>query len=256
MGLYLGSTRIRAVNTNYQTTTYNTNDATVTNGSEIIRGYTAYSKGAKYTGTAPKVFLAATAPTSGMQSGDIWVITSGVGRKTGTFSTSIEALSATAPGFTEWYNYSTYARTSSCSASATISGNTTASNITVSYTINYTTTDPGTYSDYNYTFYYNLQFIGSSGTYDVVNSSVSVGHGKTGNVSGEVTIAATTDGYFKLTIYYTLEYLSALNTTSITTAPSIAKQSTDLIGTMYPLVPNSTTVYMNEAKIYNGKMWI
>lgn len=256
MGLYLGSTQIRAVNTNYQTTTYNTNDATVTNGSEIIRGYTAYSKGAKYTGTAPKVFLAATAPTSGMQSGDLWVKTSGISRKEGPYTAEIPAVTSTGANFTEWYNYATYTRTSSCTASAAITGDVSGGAITTSYTLSFSCIDPGTqYSDYNYTVYYHLEFVGTSTTYTVVNSSTTLTHGGTGTITGNVTVNATTEGYFRLTIYYTLQYYDSLSTTATLTSPSVSQQS-GTVGVIYPPVPNTTGVYMNESKVYNGKVWV
>ena len=55
MPLYVGNERINNVSISFTSSDggTNTNDATLTSGTQMLQGITAYSKGTKYTGTIP-----------------------------------------------------------------------------------------------------------------------------------------------------------------------------------------------------------
>jgi hypothetical protein len=121
--------------------------------------------------------------------------------------------------FTEWSNYSTYSRTLTGSASATITYKHSGSALTVSYKFPATLTNSGVaFIINNGTFYYTLKYTDSSGTVStLVNSSVAVAQGGSATPSGSVTLSTTKSGYFTFSYYWSLVYANALTTTATVT---------------------------------------
>lgn len=231
-----------------------TSDGTLVNANTLQRGLIAYSKGNRFVGTGPKIFAQSAKPTSGMVNGDIWIKTTTTAAITGAYTASIANKTQTAT-FTEWYNYSTYARTLSHTSSLSVSGTISSSNLTASYSIPYSLADAVTYTDYAGTFYYTLDFINSAGTATtIVSSSVSVNQNGSSTITGSTTIAATA-GYFRLTTYLTLTYQNDLSTiTTVSTSPATSNSAS--IGGSYPSYPGLTGAYMENSYIYSAtKGW-
>lgn len=226
-----------------------TSDGTLINANTLERGLIAYSKGNHFIGTGPKIFAQSAQPTSGMINGDIWIKTTTTPTLTGAYTASIASKTQTAP-FTEWYNYSTYARTLSHTSSLSVSGTISSSNLTASYSIPYRLADAATYTDYAGTFYYTLAFVNSAGiATTIVSSSVSVNQNTSSTITGSTTIAATS-GYFRLTTYLTLTYDNGLSTTA-TVSTSSATFNSAFIGGTYPPYPGLTGAYMENSYIYS-----
>lgn len=236
-----------------------TGDGTITAASQIQRNLIGYSKGTKYTGTAPKVTTATSAPTSDLVEKDIWIKTTSIQYVGGSYSTTISA--STSYNLTEWDNYSTHTNAISDSVKVSLSGSISdAGSLSVSYTITHSFTGSGGgTTSYGYDQYV-LEYVAPSGTVTTIASATSTSNyisypystARTYTYTGSGTVTVGIGGYFRFTMKPLWYYYTGVSTTA-TTQPSYSKSSTTTIGTSRPQL--SSGVFAESVYMYISGAW-
>ncbi|MBO7210855.1 MAG: hypothetical protein J6V44_07585 [Methanobrevibacter sp.] len=210
------------------------------------------------TGTGPKMFYQASAPTSGMSAGDIWVKTATTAPTSGNYSVFTPNTNFSV-AFTEDIAYVTYARTMSGVTNFTCNGTKNGTSLSVSYNIYYLLNDPQTTNDYNATFTYKLEFVDTAGTVtSIVSSSKSVAHGASGNVTATVSkTVADLDGYFRLTYTMSLPHMMGEDNSGNDDGSGSPAKATGTIrsANLFSGGPSTSGAYWTELWYYTSNGW-